>query len=265
MNKRKLLTMAMALCMVAILAIGGSLAYFTDTDAQINTFTTGNVKIDLFEDFGGNTGIEKLLPATGSAQAGTLKNGVNKEVYVTNTGSEDAYVRVHIAIPQRLDNGNPEFNAGKNVLHFNYAKESIGKDKWDWSKAADDGKYEGDWNYYETTIHDIVYNVYVVTYTKALTANETTIDAMDKVYLDSGVTNEEIDDIKETLGDQWYIYVVAEGAQAAGFDNAYDALNASFGTPGATNYTAPDFTAGATGYKGETFKTWTSTKEQGAN
>ena len=45
-----------------------------------------------------------MLPATGSAQAGTLQNGVTKEIQViNNTGSEDAYVRVHIAIPNILD------------------------------------------------------------------------------------------------------------------------------------------------------------------
>ena len=35
--------------MVAILAVGGSLAYLTDTDSAKNTFTVGNVKIELLE------------------------------------------------------------------------------------------------------------------------------------------------------------------------------------------------------------------------
>ena len=49
--KKKIL----AICLVAIVAVtaiaGATLAYFTDTDTQVNTFTVGNVKIDLFEDF----------------------------------------------------------------------------------------------------------------------------------------------------------------------------------------------------------------------
>lgn len=49
MNKRKLLTLAMTLCMVAILAVGGTLAYFTDTDDVKNTFTMGKVDITLDE------------------------------------------------------------------------------------------------------------------------------------------------------------------------------------------------------------------------
>lgn len=241
--KKKIVTLSLVAAL-AVTAIGGTFAYFTDTDAQKNTFTTGNVAIDLWEDFGENSGIEKLVPSTGSAQAGTLKNGVEKEVYVDNTGSEDAYVRVHIAIPQILDDGADTFDAGSNVLHFNYGEGSVGEGKWDWSKSAG-APYEGDWNYYETTIDNVKYNVYVVTYTTALKNGQTTPDAIHQVYLDSKVTNEDIAGIKNTLGDNWYIYVVAEGCQSAGFDNAYDALNTSFGTPGADGYTAPNFKATA--------------------
>lgn len=240
----------MAMCLVvalAVVAIGGAtLAYFTDTDAQKNTFTTGNVAIDLWEDFGNNDdGIEELIPATGSAQDGTLKNGIEKEVYVENTGSEDAYVRVHIAIPAVLDNGDPTFDAGKNVLHFNYDEdESIGAGKWDWSKAYDDDKYVGNWNFYTTTIDGVPYNVYVVTYGTKLAKGDVTVDAMSQVYLDSKVTNEDITKIKNGdqnnvgLGENWYIYVAAEGTQADGFANAYDALNTAFGNPTDSTYTS---------------------------
>lgn len=228
MNKRKIFTLALTICMIAILAIGGSLAYLTDADSKKNVFTYGNVTIDLWENFENES---KLLPATGSAQEGTLKNGVEKEVFVTNTGTEDAYVRVHIAIPKILDDGADTFLAVNNVLHFNYAEESIGKDKWDWSNSTG-APYEGEWNYYETKIEGIDYNVYVVTYEKVLAKDKTTEDAMHQVYLDSKVTNKMLDDISKTLGDKWNIYVVAEGAQADGFANAYEALNTAFGVPG---------------------------------
>ena len=49
MNKKKILVLAMALSMVAILAIGGSIAYFTAEDNAENVFTVGNVEIDLTE------------------------------------------------------------------------------------------------------------------------------------------------------------------------------------------------------------------------
>ena len=235
--KKKLLAFAMVFALAAVAVVGGSLAYFTDTDAKDNTFTTGNVDIELIENFGDNNPDtpEKLLPATGSAQAGTLKNGVTKEVSVKNTGSEDAYVRVHIAIPNVLDNGSDTFDAGKNVLHFNFAKDSIGEGKWDWSKTSGT-PYEDDWNYYETSINNVKYNVYVVTYGTALKTGEVTPEkAMHQVYLDSKVTNADVEKINETLDKNWKILVVAEGTQAAGFEDAYSALNTAFGVPGSCN------------------------------
>ena len=237
--KKKILAFTLCATMLAIAVVGGTLAYFTDTDAQVNTFTSGNVAIDLFEDFGDNSGIAKLLPATGSAQAGTLKNGVEKEVYVENTGSEDAYVRVHIAIPSILDNGNPDFDASRNVLHWNFAKGTYGDGKWNWTASANAAGYDAkDWNSYTTTIDEKSYNVYVVTYETKLAEGDVTVDAINQVYLDSKVTNEDITRIKEELGNEWYIYVAAEGAQAEGFDNAYEALNTAFGNPSDAEYTS---------------------------
>ncbi|MDD6871337.1 MAG: TasA family protein, partial [Clostridiales bacterium] len=49
MTKKKSLVLALTIAMVAILAVGGSLAYLTDTKTATNTFTVGNVKIDLIE------------------------------------------------------------------------------------------------------------------------------------------------------------------------------------------------------------------------
>lgn len=232
--KKKITAICLCVALVAIAVVGASLAYFTDVDKADNVFVSGNVKIDLLENFGDNNPEtpEKLLPATGSAQKGTLENGITKEVTVKNVGSEDAFVRVHIAIPSILDDGAPTFNAGNNKLHFNYDAESIGEGKWDWSQTTG-APYEGEWNFYTTQIDGISYNVYVVTYGTALKANETTPEqAMYQVYLDSRTTNEDIEAYNEALGDNWHILVVAEGVQAAGFEDAYQALNEAFGVPG---------------------------------
>nr|MBR4281089.1 SipW-dependent-type signal peptide-containing protein [Clostridia bacterium] len=232
MNKRKILMLALSLCMVAILAVGGTMAYFMDVDSKTNVFTVGNVAIDLTENFDSNNAT--LVPATGSAQNGTLKNGIEKEVFVTNTGSEEAYVRVHIAIPTLLDDGDPTYNASLNVLHFNYAPESVGEGKWDWSKTTG-AAYEGDWNAYKASIGGVDYNVYVVTYEAVLKTGEKTVDAMSQVYLDPKTTNEDVTYYKSVLGDEWKILVAAEGTQADGFTNAYEALNTAFGVPGSYN------------------------------
>ncbi|MBE5809953.1 MAG: hypothetical protein E7318_03355 [Clostridiales bacterium] len=236
MNKRKIVLLASALLMVAVLAVGGTLAYFQDDESITNVFTVGYVEIDLDENF--EQGSE-LMPSTGKDEDGNVKNAVEKEVFVTNTGANDAYVRVHIAIPDILDNGNPSFDAGENVLHFNYSPDSVGADKWDWSNSTG-APYEGTYNYYETQIAGIDYNVYVVTYEKALVKDEVTVNAIHQVYLDSRVTNQDIIDINEVLeADNWQILVVAEGVQAEGFANAYEALNTAFGIPGTYEITWP--------------------------
>lgn len=225
MKKNKILALSLCTCLAATAVVGGTLAYFTDTDAETNTFTTGNVEIDLIEEFEQDS---KLMPGI----------DVTKKVTVKNTGSEDAYVRVHVAIPSMLDSGSddePQYAAYNNTLHFNFSKDSIAEGEWNWSTTTDGSNYPGnggDWNSYQTTVDGILYNVYVITYEKALASgNTTSTEAMNKVYLDTKVTNEGMTEILEELG-KIKILVAAEGGQSAGFDNAYDALNTQFGTPG---------------------------------
>ena len=233
--KKKIL----AICLVAILVItaitGASLAYLTDNEVAKNTFTYGNVDIRLDEEFVQGS---KLLPGI----------DVSKTVNVTNIGSEDAYVRVHIAIPQYLDSGNPEFAAYDNLLHWNFSKASVADKYWNWNANVTDEGYNaempgwpgngGNWNFYTVQIDGIWYNVYVATYETALAgATETNKDgettafpAIYKVYLDAKLDNADMAKIDEALGGkEWNVYVAAEAVQAAGFANAYEAFEAATG------------------------------------
>ena len=47
--KKKLTAIFLCVALAAIAIVGASLAYFTDTDSATNTFTVGNVKIQLLE------------------------------------------------------------------------------------------------------------------------------------------------------------------------------------------------------------------------
>ena len=49
MKKKTILVAAIAVMLVAALVVGGTLAYFTDKDNAANTFTVGDVKINLIE------------------------------------------------------------------------------------------------------------------------------------------------------------------------------------------------------------------------
>lgn len=230
--KKKITTLLLAGSLVAMTLAGASLAYFTDQDEATNTFTVGSVAIDLHEankdtmplvDEAYHTWLEDQVLMPGDNQTNT----VAKRVYVENTGKSDAFVRVHIAIPSVLDD--PQ-NASYNLLHFNYAADSIGTGKWDWSKTTG-APHDGDWNYYVTTIGGISYNVYVVTYEGVLTPDTETEDAIHQVYLYKDVTNEDIKAADVTLKGKWDVLVFAEGVQEAGFTNAYEAFEASFGSP----------------------------------
>lgn len=235
--KKKIVAFTLVIAMLAIAIVGGTLAYFTDTDAETNVFTTGNVAIDLIEEFDEENA--KLMPGI----------DIQKEVTVENTGSETAYVRVHVALPAILDSGTPELAAYKNTLHWNFTKESVQEGQWSQLQNKDqvgsNANYPnwpgngGTYNTYTTEVDGIAYNVYVITYETALAAGETTqTPAINKVYLDTAVTNEQMTGIIDALG-KIKVLVFAEGGQEAGFTDAYTALNTQFGDPMAEGYVSP--------------------------
>ena len=141
--KKKILALSLCVVMLAIAIVGGTLAYFTDTKSATNTFTVGNVKIDLIEsrfhregnDNSGDTSIpDPTQTASGmedvtdghkaftdeeiKADAETYMNdylavkgknmvpgrGVAKCPYVVNTGANDAYIRIRVMIPSAANN-----------------------------------------------------------------------------------------------------------------------------------------------------------------
>lgn len=72
--KKKILTAALAVCMLATLVIGMSLAYFTDTESKTNTFTVGNVDITLTEPgwLGDSADAVRLIPGKTIAKDPTI-------------------------------------------------------------------------------------------------------------------------------------------------------------------------------------------------
>lgn len=250
--KKRIVTIALVVALVAIAAVG-TLAYFTDTDDATNTFVVGNVAIKLIEkERDGNGGTKeftqdkRLYPIVGSAQGEkddlgmpTAKNYVDKMVTIQNTGSEKAYIRAYFAIPSALDDGYETFNAGMNVLHFNFGNKvengvvtSTEGVEWIWTHGSK-------WNYFETTLSDgIKYNVYYADYYQAVDAGATTEQLVQGVYLDKSFDMKEGkpyafgEEFDVDAGWDWNKVkcpVFAVACQAEGFDNAADAINAAFG------------------------------------
>ena len=135
--KKKITAIFLCVALVAIAIVGASLAYFTDTDNATNTFTVGNVKIDLIESRyhrqGSGSSGDTTIPTPSQTASGMkyvsngatiftddeikadaanyseyiAKRGKNmvpgkniaKSPYVINTGANDAYIRIRVMIP----------------------------------------------------------------------------------------------------------------------------------------------------------------------
>lgn len=84
--KKKIVSLCLVVALIAVAVIGGTLAYFTDTDSATNTFTVGNVDISLTED-------QWVAPTAAEPGVAYAKNPV-----VSNIGANDAWVRVNVTL-----------------------------------------------------------------------------------------------------------------------------------------------------------------------
>lgn len=108
--KKKLTLMISAAALVALLGVGGTLAWFTDTETATNIVTMGNVDINIIEVGNGKTIInnereeelglvygsdktmdDKGVPVTPGAE-------LEKKVTFRNIGKNDAYLRAKIYV-----------------------------------------------------------------------------------------------------------------------------------------------------------------------
>ena len=210
--KRKITALCLVVALLAVAVVGGTMAYFTDTDEVENVFTVGNVKIEIEEEFNpdqvdddGNL----MLTQPG------LKNEVKKFVYIKNTGKNAAYVRVTFSIPAELDP----------VLNLRLANAAVSQDNSGdkpWFYAAD----ECDVNQ-ETGMYDYVFYL-----KEALNAGVKTERLLSYVDL-SGNFDWVADGAGWTDGTNIYytvpefkVIVSADAIQANGFDDYKAAFKA---------------------------------------
>lgn len=256
--KKKIVSLALAVCLIAIAAVG-TLAYFTDKDAETNTFTVGNVAIDLIEQQKGAQGLEAfenekvLLPGTSDV------NAVSKIVTVKNNGANDAWVWVDLKIPAYLVSSEYPTNESKNALHWNsYGCFNVEYNSGNyWGLATSDGIVDADhkvtntdmvavedglWYDYQYVGKETINGVdYVVIRTKmqnTLPAGKISLPCLAQVYMDwRVVTNEDGTQYILPAGApistdaSWEIIVNAYAIQADGFDSV-DAAIAGYANNG---------------------------------
>lgn len=227
--KKKIITLCLTLCLAATAIVGGTLAYFTDTDTKTNVFTSGNVEIELEETFPEN----ELLPGE--------NNALQKEVTVKNTGSEDAYLWIELWIPAELDSIG---DASQNDLHFNpfdTYKDSEGNL---YVMRGSEAKAKGYTLVAETVevslgakeINGVQYNGYreYIKNDTAKKTGESTYALLARVFMDKDVeqcTNTEHSNclvLKDGThyNGSWEIIVNAFGIQSEGFENIEEAIAA---------------------------------------
>lgn len=258
--KKKITAIFLCVALVAIAVVGASLAYFTDTDNETNTFTVGNVKIDLIEQQRGENGLEPfkqnktLVP--GKSNDG---NAVSKIATVQNTGKNDAWVWAELRIPKYLVSSEYPTNESKNALHWNsYGCFNVEYNSGNyWSLATTDGIVDADhkvtdpnmvavedglWYDYQYVgdekIGDIEYVVIRTKMQNTLPAGKTSLPFLAQVYMDwRVVTNEDGTQFILPAGDpistdaSWEIIVNAYAIQTEGFKTVDDAI-AAYATNG---------------------------------
>lgn len=229
--KKKVLIGAIIVAVLAIV-VSTSLAYFTAQDKATNVFTVGSVKIEVYEndeatdsdviEFG------RLTPVVNVDDPAADVSYIDKVIDIKNTGSNDAYIRTHIALPTAL----------VDYLHLDISESG-------WTRQADS----------TATVDGVDYTVYTYDHAAAVTKGEFTAELLQGVYLGADVDLEENADgdlcfiLRDTNGnkiadsgfvahtlnaDGTYssaevnVLVASQAIQAEGFSDATTALNSGF-------------------------------------
>lgn len=256
--KKKLTALCLVLALGVTAIIGGTLAYFTDTDKATNVMTVGNVDVTLYEsklhrtpakgqylewegqenpvqdqtiiDEYTNGDYKEYLDGTTlmpvkfsqSITAEALQEcAAYKNAYVKNTGNNDAYVRVRYIVPANV----------AQYLDIVYTSSHIVDSL---EKAADkDDMMISDVNWNgadvaaQTQKRDSQTNVVLeFTYVDALAKDEMVkYSPISVIMLLSSVTQQNITALNLTNA-QFNIQVEVDAIQADGFANAVEAFEA---------------------------------------
>lgn len=247
MTKKRFVAILLCVTLVALAAIGATFAYLTSTDSVTNTFTVGNVKIDLIESslHRENAGVANGATSTselwsdvemlGTGNTSKYKAGdtfytdaqieanaaeykcenvkllpgesYHKMPYVKNTGSEDAYIRIRVMIPADLDTA---------ILNSSMYTSTALNNK-EFTMAYDNsGTVER---------NSVKYNVYTFTRIDPLAAGEMTYwNVWGTIHMDPDTTGEELAEFfgegKPYADGVFLVLVEADGIQSDGFANA---------------------------------------------
>lgn len=263
MTKKKILVLALTIAMVAILAVGGSLAYLTDTDSAKNTFTVGNVKIELLESslhrenagYANGTTADQLNPQNAElwSDVDKLGTGNTSSYKAGDTFYTDAQIEDN-AKTYKCEN--VKLNPGQSYHKMPYVK-NIGKNdayirirvmipanldttvlnsSMYTSTALNNKEFTMAYDNSGTVKPDgVKYNVYTFTRIDPLAPNAMTYwNVWGTIHMDPTVTNEQLEALfgegKPYADGTFPVLVEADAIQAEGFADAAAAF-AAFDAP----------------------------------
>jgi len=221
--KKKLTAVALVVCMIAIMLVGASLAYFTDeTKAVENTMTLGSVEIVQYEkDKAGEAFVQDqpLFPMVDNRKENApvveegffnaaMANVIDKVITVENTGKSAAYVRTIIAFETAK-----VYAEGSTTEYKDAHDEYIG--------------VLGDFEYLNETItiEGVEYTLAVKVYGEALIPEAETEPSLKQFFLAPTAGNE----VADLFGETYTILALSQAVQTEGFADAETALNTAFG------------------------------------
>ena len=232
MSKKKIISLCLVVCLLAT-AIGGTLAYFTDTEAVKNVMTMGNVDIEQIEQerspAGGlqpYTQNQTLLPMGGydweevnvnGHSISVYADGLDKIVTVKNNGNSAAYVRTIVALEAVKSKEEAKSVWDKNLfVSYNYDSTQV---------ICED-------NNLFVQIGDTWFAIVVYTYGDAIAAGTESVPSLTGVGLYPETTKEDVANLE---GD-YEVLVVSQAVQASDMGaDAGAALDTAFGDVNAAN------------------------------
>lgn len=103
--KKKLVLSLAAAAMIGTLAVGGTLAWFTDTEKATNVVTTGHVDISIMEK-DSEDGEYEVQDSQGLELDGKYVSNATVDKFVkvqNNEGSNKAWIRVTVELPEKME------------------------------------------------------------------------------------------------------------------------------------------------------------------
>ena len=263
---KKFLLSVLSLALVAVLSIGGTLAYLKSEDSDVNVMTMGNVKIAQheYERVINDNGEYEMVTSTKYGEGYKLQEFTQDKPLYPATGSVTGWgtAMYFDQLSDKASGGQKVLDGLENVVDkvvlventgksdayvrtlFAFEAGSVSYEKWDAiintninaKTPTENGHYLWTWkgiveiNGNNYVIAEALYIGYEGRHANGvLPAGEFTYNSLAQVYMESSATNEDVEAIDGNGNGRYDILVLSQAVQTKGFADAQTALDTAFG------------------------------------